>query len=98
MKPSYATTAILHSLVSGSRYGFDVMEATGLASGTVYPALRRLEKHGWIRGCWEAESEARDAKRPRRRYYEITARGIEALEEWLERYRAVRFLGAEMPT
>ncbi len=40
---SYGSAAILHAIASGRRFGFDVMEATGLTSGTVYPALERLE-------------------------------------------------------
>src|SRR5262245_55348101 len=37
--PSYGATAILHAVASGRRFGFDIMEATGLTSGTVYPTL-----------------------------------------------------------
>ena len=42
---SYSATAILQAVANGYQYGFDVMDVTGLPSGTVYPALRRLE-HG----------------------------------------------------
>ena len=41
---SYTMALILLALENGYRYGFDVMVVTGLASGTVYPALRRLEE------------------------------------------------------
>jgi len=34
-------------------YGFSVMEMTGLPSGTVYPAMRRLERDELIRSHWE---------------------------------------------
>jgi len=40
---SYGSAAILHAVASGSRFGFDIMDVTGLTSGTVYPALDRLE-------------------------------------------------------
>ena len=40
----YGTVAILHAVATGNRFGFDVMNATGLTSGTVYPALDRLEE------------------------------------------------------
>lgn len=89
---SYASVAILQSIASGSRYGFDVMAATGLPSGTVYPALRRMEKYEQVKGRWESESEAHRAGRPQRRYYEITASGWEALEAGLDRYHSLRSL------
>ena len=34
---------ILQALDNGYYYGFDIMDVTGLPSGTVYPALRRME-------------------------------------------------------
>ena len=40
------TTLVLQALARGHHYGFDVMDATGLPSGTVYPLLRRLEHEG----------------------------------------------------
>lgn len=89
---SYASVAILQALAAGSRYGFDVMAATGLPSGTVYPALRRMEKHGQVRGLWENEVEAHRAGRPKRRYYELTASGAEVLETALERFHSLRSL------
>ena len=38
------TVMVLHALARGHRYGFDLLEQTGLTSGTVYPALERLER------------------------------------------------------
>ena|SRR5215469_11708987 len=69
---SYTSAAVLHAIQRGCRYGFEVMDATGLPSGTVYPVLRRLEKSGLIRAEWERESIARAERRPARRYYETT--------------------------
>ena len=45
---SYAVTIILQTLANGYQYGFDIMDVTGLPSGTVYPALRRLEDLGFV--------------------------------------------------
>lgn len=45
-----------------------------LPEGTVYPALRRLERQGLIGGRWMEVSDA-----PRRRYYQLTADGERAL-------------------
>jgi DNA-binding PadR family transcriptional regulator len=75
------TALVLQSIASGHRYGFDIMEACGLPSGTVYPALRRLEKAGLLRSGWEDEGEARAAGRPRRRSYALTTPGREAMPE-----------------
>ena len=87
---TYSSVVILQALAGGCRYGFDVMDGTGLPSGTVYPALRRLEKQGLVRSEWEENKVAHAAKRPRRRYYEITESGLEALEVALERFRMLR--------
>ena len=80
-----ATVAILKALQEGHRFGLDMMDATGLPSGTVYPTLARMEDRGYVRSQWEAEDEARRAGRPRRRYYEVTQDGAAALAKALER-------------
>lgn len=84
---SYAAAAVLQSIGRGFRHGFDVSRATGLPSGTVYPALRRLEDAGFVTSAWEDHRLARDAQRPPRKYYEITAKGDEALAAAVARYR-----------
>lgn len=75
------TALVLTAIAAGHHYGFDVMEACGLPSGTVYPALRRLEKAGLLRSGWEDAETAYAAGRPRRRTYRLTTRGREALPE-----------------
>jgi len=60
---------------SGRLYGFDVMEATGLPSGTIYPALRRLEQLELIRSKWEKTKKATAEQRPPRKYYTLTTLG-----------------------
>ena len=84
---TFATAAILQALAGGCRHGFEVMDATGLPSGTVYPALRRLESLGLVRSAWEEEATAHAAGRPRRRYYELTAAGLDAAAVARERFR-----------
>jgi DNA-binding PadR family transcriptional regulator len=91
---SFTTAAVLKALADGSRYGFDVMEAAGLPSGTVYPILGRLEEGGYVRSQWESAAIAQKARRPARRYYEITAAGRRALADSLEHYRT---LGGRIP-
>ena len=77
---------ILQTIHAGSVYGFSVMEATGLPSGTVYPALRRLERDGLIRSRWESESAAESERRPARKYYKLTSAGRAILEASQKRY------------
>lgn len=83
------TIMVLHALARGHRYGFDVLEQTGLTSGTVYPALERLERLGLAKSKWEDAEVAHEDKRPPRRYFEITEDGKRELIEALGRYRAL---------
>lgn len=80
-----ATVAILKALRGGHRFGLDMMDATGLPSGTVYPTLTRLEARSYVTSSWEAPDRAREEGRPRRRYYRITPEGERALDVALER-------------
>lgn len=80
---------ILHALARGAEYGFDIIEQTGLTSGTVYPTLDRLEKDGLARSQWEDPEVARSEKRPSRRYFRITGAGKATLIEALDRYRSL---------
>ncbi len=83
---TYPTAAVLLAIRHGHRYGFDVMDATGLPDGTVYPILRRLERRGVLAASWEDEATARSEHRPQRRYYRVTPVGEEAMHEVLERF------------
>jgi len=84
------TTLVLHALARGLRHGFDVLDATGLPSGTVYPILRRLEDAGLVRSHWESVLVAREEGRPPRRYYELTGAGAETLRAALALHPDVR--------
>ena len=87
---SFGAVSILHAVAGGSRFGFDIMAATGLTSGTVYPALDRMERLGFLKSHWEDDAAARTEGRPARRYFRLTAAGANALEAALERYSALR--------
>jgi DNA-binding PadR family transcriptional regulator len=91
---SFTSVAVLNAIAAGSRYGFDIMDAANLPSGTVYPILGRLEENGHVRSRWEPSAAAQKAKRPPRRYYEITAAGSRALAGAAEHYRT---LGGQLP-
>ena len=86
---THPTTLVLQAVADGVRYGFDVADRTGLQTGTVYPALRRLESLGFVRSSWESEKIARREQRPARRYYEITREGRAGLEVALKRFAAL---------
>ena len=69
---------ILTSLSDGPKHGYAIMtnvvalRAASMEPGTLYGALSRLERRGWVRPLATAE---------RRRPYEITAAGQEILAE-----------------
>ncbi len=86
---SITAVSVLQAIASGYQYGFDVIDQTGLPSGTVYPALSRLERDGFVRSAWEAEHEAHLEGRPARRYYKLTAAGVKALAEAAAYYRSL---------
>lgn len=85
---TFPTGLILQAIARGIQHGFDIIDATGLPGGTVYPALRRLEGAGFLASEWEMEAEAE--KRPPRCYYALTAEGQTLLEQAAERFPAIR--------
>jgi PadR family transcriptional regulator PadR len=86
---TYPTALVLQALARGFHHGFDIMDATGLPSGTVYPILRRLDREGLLSSAWEKHATAQREQRPSRRYYEITGAGEAMLAEAIERYRVL---------
>lgn len=86
---SITTLSVLHAIRDGVAYGFDILDATGLESGTVYPILSRLETSGLLRSTWENETRAHAEGRPARRYYTITPAGKAALEQATKHYAAL---------
>jgi PadR family transcriptional regulator, regulatory protein PadR len=59
---------------SHEQYGFGLMRATGVKSGSLYPMLERFEQSGWIEGFDEA-IDVHAEGRPRRRLYRLTGVG-----------------------
>jgi len=86
---SLSAVVVLDAIASRMRHGFDIMDAARLPSGTVYPILGRLERDGYVRSRWEAQTTAFREKRPPRRYYEITAAGAKALVLSIEHYQTL---------
>jgi DNA-binding PadR family transcriptional regulator len=72
------------------RYGFELMKLTGMASGSLYPMLAKLQGAGWLtRG--KEDIDPRATGRPARTNYRITGAAVSAariqLAELSERYR-----------
>jgi PadR family transcriptional regulator, regulatory protein PadR len=90
----YNAALVLQALTQGFAYGFEIMRAAHLPSGTVYPLLRRLEAQGLLESSWEDAEQAHDEGRPPRRYYQATREGRAALAEARERLMAQQMLFA----
>jgi DNA-binding PadR family transcriptional regulator len=92
---SHSAALILKALSLGYCFGLEIMEVTGLPSGTVYPALRRLERDGLVESKWEPGEEAMAHQRPARRYYEVTRAGKAAALAATVRYPLLAHLALE---
>jgi PadR family transcriptional regulator PadR len=57
------------------RYGLELSKEAGLASGTIYPILARLERAGWVSSEWEHIDTSAEGRRARR-YYRLTGEGV----------------------
>ena len=71
------TQAVLGALLAadGEVYGLQLIRASGLAAGTIYPILQRLLAIGWVVARWEHVDDAHAEGRPPRRYYELSPEG-----------------------
>jgi len=74
---------ILRTLALGAQHGWAISERVQQISsdvlriqqGSLYPALHRLERRGWIKAAWGASENNRRAK-----FYELTRGGKKQLE------------------
>jgi len=81
---------ILRTLLSGAQHGWAISERVqqvssevlSIQQGSLYPALHRLERRGWIKSKWGASENNRKAK-----YYELTRAGAKQLELETEAWR-----------
>ncbi len=82
LKKGSAELLILSLIEARPRHGYEISKLIELRSqgtlrfhvSSLYPLLYRLEKRGWIQGRWVEKAGQR-----RRRYYRLTAKGIEVL-------------------
>ena len=87
---------VLKTLAGGPMHGWGIAQRIGLLSqevlrvnqGSLYPALHRLERRGWIKARWGTSENNRRAK-----FYELTKAGRRQLEieqdAWLKLTAAV---------
>jgi PadR family transcriptional regulator, regulatory protein PadR len=57
----------------------DLVTAASPRAGVMYPILQRMLDEGWLDDGWEDQPRVGTAKRPPRRYYELTEEGKTAL-------------------
>ena len=95
---TYPAACVLQALADGKVFGLDIIEHTGLPSGTVYPMLRRFESAGLVESAWETPEEAFGHRRPKRRNYQLTESGRSARVRAAERYQQhVQVFGVDGP-
>jgi DNA-binding PadR family transcriptional regulator len=79
MKLTAALERVLQAFLadpSAHRYGYDLMRAARLPSGTLYPMLARLQDQGLVTSEWEPRPDGDAGGRPPRKYYRLTAEGV----------------------
>ena len=81
-------SAALMNDVTGRHWGYDLSKRSGVRSGVMYPILQRMLDEGWLSDGWEDQAQVGRAKRPPRRYYEVTDAGKAALGAILARARS----------
>ena len=77
-----ATMGPQHAYAIAGRLQQVSKDALTLNQGTIYPALVRIEQHGWTSASWGRTENNREAK-----YYTITKAGLKALQQETERWR-----------
>lgn len=82
---TFTSGIVLEAIARGASYGFQIIDETGLPSGTVYPALRRLQSAGLIRSVWDPR-KAETSSGPARRNYRLTPAGRAHQNRLRERY------------
>jgi len=93
---------ILKALSLGPQHGWAVAErikqisrdALAVNQGSLYPALHRLERRGWIKATWGTSDNNRKAK-----FYDLTSKGRAQLESEADAWhRLVSAVGLIMRT
>jgi PadR family transcriptional regulator len=82
---------ILKTLAGGPRHGYSIAkwledtsgDAINVEEGSLYPALYRMEKRGWLDAEWGASELGRKAK-----FYRLTRAGREQLRAEMAEWKA----------
>ncbi|HTZ34246.1 MAG TPA: PadR family transcriptional regulator [Methylomirabilota bacterium] len=91
LRISRQTLNLLEALLlqpSSWHHGYVLSQTTGLASGTLYPILMRLEKSGWLETRWE---DTPAPGRPPRHLYRLSGNGREWAREELRAAQEIKF-------
>jgi DNA-binding PadR family transcriptional regulator len=86
-RPSAHTLALLAAFIERQRawqYGYELSQATGLKSGTLYPILMRLSDRGLLESKWQPSPQP---SRPPRHMYRLTAAGSTFARELIGAHR-----------
>jgi PadR family transcriptional regulator, regulatory protein PadR len=78
MRKTYSLVQVAMALMAdpaARHWGYDLSKRSGVRSGVLYPTLQRMLDEGWLRDGWEEQGGGTRAKRPPRRYYELTDKG-----------------------
>jgi PadR family transcriptional regulator PadR len=83
---------ILKTLQGGPQHGYGIVQALRansgemlqIETGSLYPALHRLERQGWVRSDWKQSESNQRAK-----FYRITATGKKQLADDLGRWERI---------
>ncbi len=90
--PGTLELLILRALGTGELHGLGVARRIqqmtrgvfDVKAGSLFPALHRMERAGWLRSAWDATEAGRRA-----RFYELTAAGRRQLESETDHWRRV---------
>ena len=90
---------ILKTVALGPKHGWAISErlhqissaTLHIRQGSLYPALHRLERRGWIKATWGASDNNRRAK-----YYELTKRGRAQLDQEISAWNKLSAVVAQV--
>ena len=99
LRMTVGVLAVLEALLDGpdtELSGWEIVRASGLEPGTIYPILQRLQGAAWVSNRGEDPEPAHTEGRPPRRYYRLTvesrARAVQALQHGRDRSGLSRLL------
>jgi transcriptional regulator len=90
--PGTLELLILRALATGERHGLGVArriqqmtnDVFDVKAGSLFPALHRMERAGWLRSAWDQTGDGRRA-----RFYALTAAGRRRLDAETHHWRRV---------